>query len=88
MTAILMGASGAMFIVAGLFFARFWKTTRDYFFLCFALAFLMEGANRIALYPSVGAQEELPVYYLVRLVSYSLILAAIVSKNWSRPPRS
>jgi len=88
MIEILVGAAGALFIVAGLFFLRFWRSTRDRFFLFFALSFFIEGANRIALYPSVGAQEEVPVYYLIRLVSYSLIIVAIVSKNWSRHPRA
>lgn len=33
------------------------------------------------LYLLVGLDEEAPVYYLVRLVAYGLILAAIVHKN-------
>lgn len=81
MMEILVGAAGTLFIVAGLFFLRFWRSTRDYFFLFFALSFFLEGVNRIALYPSVGAQEDVPIHYIVRLVSYGLILVAIVRKN-------
>ncbi|HXF17157.1 MAG TPA: DUF5985 family protein [Burkholderiales bacterium] len=87
MTAILVGTVGTLSIVAGLFFLRFWRSTRDRFFLFFALAFFLEGANRIALYSSVGEQEHLPIYYLIRLASYGLILMAIIGKNWVRRPR-
>jgi len=87
MTAILVGAAGTLSIVAGLFFLRFWRSTRDRLFLFFALAFFLEGANRIALYPSVGEQDNLPIYYLIRLVTYGLILVAILSKNIVRRPR-
>jgi hypothetical protein len=86
-TAILVGAAGALSIVAGLFLFRFWRSTRDRLFLFFAVAFFLEGANRFALYPSVGEQENLPIYYLIRLVSYGLILGAIISKNLVRRPR-
>ena len=88
MTAILLGAIGTAFIVAALFFLRFWKSTRDRFFLFFALSFLIEGVNRIALYPSVGIDEQVPIYYWVRLVSYGLILIAIIDKNLASRPRS
>ena len=87
MTAILVGAAGTLSIVAGLFFLRFWRSTRDRLFLFFALSFFLEGANRIALYPSAGEQDNLPIYYLIRLVTYGLILVAILSKNIVRRPR-
>jgi hypothetical protein len=67
--------------LAGLFFLRFWRETRDRFFLLFALSFWIEGANRFMLTRYVGPNEDAPVYYLVRLVAYGLIIAAIVMKN-------
>jgi len=33
----------------------------------------------------VGLNDEAPVYYLIRLIAYGLILAAIIDKN--RGPR-
>ena len=50
MEAILVGAIAAMSLVAALFFLRYWKSTRDRFFLFFALSFFIEAANRVALY--------------------------------------
>ena len=80
MEAILVGAIAAMSLVAALFFLRYWKSTRDRFFLFFALSFFIEAANRVALYETEGLREDAPGYYLVRLVAYGLILAAIIDK--------
>ena len=80
MNEMLMGAIAAGSFVAGLFFFRFWRSTRDKFFLWFALSFWIEGVNRIALAVSLGSELE-PVFYLVRVVAYGLIVLAIVQKN-------
>jgi uncharacterized membrane protein HdeD (DUF308 family) len=71
------------FVAAG-FFARFWFATRDLLFLGFAAAFALEGLNRIAFLfldkPNMGDEA----IYVVRLLSYLLILAAIANKNRTR----
>lgn len=85
MNEMMIGAIAAASLVAGLFFFRFWRATGDRFFLLFALSFWIEGVNRVLLYESVGLDEDAPVYYLIRLVAYGLILAAIIDKN--RGPR-
>ena len=85
MNEIMLGAIAAGSIAVSLFFFRFWRSTRDRFFLLFALSFLIEGVNRVVLYESVGLSEDAPVYYIIRLVAYGLILAAIIDKN--RGPR-
>jgi uncharacterized protein DUF5985 len=81
---ILVGGIATASLAAGLFFFRFWRATRDRFFLFFALSFWIEGFNRLLLYGLVGPDEDAPVYYLVRLLAYGLILAAIVDKNRGR----
>ena len=72
------------FVAAG-FFARFWIATRDVLFLGFAAAFALEGLNRISFLfldrPNVGDGT----IYIVRLLSYLLILAAIANKNRKKP---
>jgi hypothetical protein len=85
MNEMMIGAIAAASFAASLFFFRFWRTTRDRFFLLFALSFCIEGVNRVMLYETVGLNEDAPVYYLIRLVAYGLILAAIIDKN--RAPR-
>jgi uncharacterized protein DUF5985 len=79
--AMLVGAIAIASLAVSIFFLHYWRTTRDRFFLFFALSFAIEGVNRIVLYHFVGPNEDAPIYFLVRLVAYGLILAAIVDKN-------
>jgi uncharacterized membrane protein HdeD (DUF308 family) len=70
----------ASFIIA-LFFLRFWRDSRDRFFLYFALSFGIEGVHRIVSALSYDDNEDSPLHYLVRLLAYGLILWAILEKN-------
>jgi len=81
---ILIGGIVTASLVAALFFFRFWRGTHDRFFLLFALSFLIDGVNRAILPFLVGTDEDTPLYYLVRLICYGLILAAIILKNRDR----
>ena len=78
---LLLGAIAMVNLTIGLFFLRFWKKTRDRFFLFFAVAFGVEGLNRILLGVTHGSNENEPIFYVVRLISFVLILIAIVDKN-------
>lgn len=86
MNQLLLGAISMASLVVAMFFLRFWRNTRDRFFLFFAIAFGLEGANRTLLGLNQASSEQEPIFYLVRLLSFLLILVAIVDKN--RPPRS
>jgi uncharacterized membrane protein HdeD (DUF308 family) len=88
MNKLLLGANAMACLVAGLFFLRFWRDTRDRFFLFFATAFAVEGVNRAVLGMTDVSQENEPYFYLVRLFSFLLILAAIVDKNRKKSPRN
>jgi uncharacterized membrane protein YcjF (UPF0283 family) len=66
--------------VAGLFFLRFWRKTRDRLFAIFAVAFWLLGVNWMAL--AFTEQDEVKtIYYAVRLLAFVLILYAIIDKN-------
>ncbi|MGN6528680.1 MAG: DUF5985 family protein [Burkholderiaceae bacterium] len=82
---LLLGGIALACVVAGLFFWRFWRTSRDRFFLLFAISFWVEAANRIHMGLTASWNEALPSHYLVRLLCYGLILFAIWDKN--RPGR-
>jgi hypothetical protein len=84
MNAALLGAIAMASLVAGLFFLRFWKDTRDRFFLFFSISFFVEGLNRFALAMVSDPNEDRPFFYFVRFLSFLLIVAAIVSKNLSK----
>ena len=74
------GAISLACLVAALFFLRFWRTTRDPFFVYFALSFALEAISRGALaFLQVG--EENPVFYGLRVIAYGLIIVAIWQKN-------
>jgi hypothetical protein len=81
MDQMLGGAIAVGWLVAGLFFFRFWRQTRDRFFLWFALSFWLESGNRVALGLWDGATEHTPALYGLRVVAYGLILLAIWQKN-------
>ena len=84
MNEMLIGAIAACCFVIGLFFLRFWRTTSDKFFLFFALSFFIEGANRASLELFPNLHESSPSYYIIRVISYSFIIVAILEKNRRR----
>jgi hypothetical protein len=77
----LLGIIVTASITAGAFFLKFWKQTRDSLFLAFAIAFIIEGLNRIGFLFVSSPNEAGPTIYVVRLVAFLLILGAIVRKN-------
>ena len=84
MIEFMSGALTLGFLVAALFFLRFWRRTRDRLFLAFAIAFGLLALNQ-ALAQWLGAADERVGYtYLLRVIGFVLILAAVVDKNVSR----
>jgi len=80
----LSGAVTLGYVVAMLFFLRFWKRTADRLFLAFGVAFALLALNQ-ALAQWLGAADERVGYtYLLRVLGFVLILAAIIDKNVSR----
>lgn len=76
--------SGALvmgYFVAGLYFLRFWRDTRDRLFGIFAAAFWVLAAQRAALALTGDPANEQVWLYGVRLFAFLLILAAIIDKN-------
>jgi hypothetical protein len=86
LTAVLAGAVATASFVTALFFLKYWSQTRDSFFLLFALAFGIDALSRFVLGIARVSDESEPLYYIPRLVAFSLIILAIVLKN--RPGRS
>lgn len=82
----LLGAIAVGCVVAGLFFLRFWLSTRDRFFLFFAASFWIEAINRLAMTVTRSWSEDVPEHYVVRLLAFGLILFAIWDKNRPRGP--
>lgn len=87
MNLFLLGIVAMGCFAAGLFFLRFWNETRDRLFLAFGISFFIEAVNRSALAFSDRPNEGAPFFYLVRLLSYLLILVAVAGKNASGTKR-
>ncbi|MES2596776.1 MAG: DUF5985 family protein [Verrucomicrobiota bacterium] len=86
MESFLQGAISTAFIIAGIFFLRYWRETRDRLFLLFALAFGLLGLNRGLLVAFSQGHEDGYHLYLLRLTAFLIIIAAIVDKNLQRKP--
>ena len=80
----LLGVIVTASLVASAFFLKFWRSSRDPLFFAFALAFLIEGVNRIGFLLVEQPNEGSPAIYVVRLLAFLLILAAILRKNRGR----
>ena len=81
MNLLLLGAIAMASVTIGIFFLRFWRDTGDRFFLLFAISFLLEGGNRVALGLVADPNEGRPIFYLVRFISFIIIGVAIIQKN-------
>lgn len=76
--------SGVIFagsLTAALFFLRFWRQTGDRLFAIFSLAFTLFAANRLLLAILDESNEARTWVYVMRLVSFVLIIAAVADKN-------
>ena len=81
MQEVLLGAVAMGSAVAALFFLRFWRQTRERLFLIFALAFLVDAVMRVVLAVTEVPNEQEPFFYLGRLLTFILIVVAIIDKN-------
>ena len=84
MTVLIDFLSGAVtmgFLVAAVFFLRFWRRTHDKLFVAFALAFALLGLTQALLTFAAIPVEERSWLFLVRLAAFSLILGSVWAKN-------
>jgi len=70
-------------LVAAMFFLKFWRQTRDFLFLCFGIAFLVEAINRVTFLFLAAPNEGAASIYVIRLLAFVLILSGIAYKSLS-----
>ena len=75
------GALAAGYLIAGVFFLRFWTKTRERLLLIFACAFWMLAISQTLLGVLDLEREEQSWIYLIRLAAFTLIIVGIVSVN-------
>ena len=81
LTTFVAGALTLGYLVAALFFFRFWRDARDRLFLLFAIAFAVLAAQRVALALLARTPDAALPLYGVRLLAFLVIAAAIIDKN-------
>ena len=83
---LMHGALSLGCLLVAVKFLKYWRSSKDRFFLWFASAFLVfcVGWTMRALFPD--AEEHAPYVFLPRLTAFLLIIAAIMDKNRSRAP--
>ena len=84
-TAFMSGLVTMGFLLAGLFFFRFWRRTGDSLFAAFAGAFVLLAVNQALAQLIELGREETGWVWLLRLLAFVLIIIAIVNKNLIRP---
>jgi hypothetical protein len=80
-TLFISGMLAAGYLVAGLYFLKFWRQTGDRLFAFFAAAFGLLFLQRVALTLASDLVADTAWYYMVRLLAFGLIIVAIVDKN-------
>jgi hypothetical protein len=83
LSGMLLGAIAATSFAIGLFFLKYWRSSRDRFYLLFSASFLIEAVNRAAI-GAIGVGENEHLHYGVRFLAYGLIVIAIWDKNRRR----
>jgi uncharacterized membrane protein HdeD (DUF308 family) len=84
MTDFAYGVIAAGYLIAGVFFLRFWSKTRESLLLIFACAFWLLAISQTLLGLLDLDREEQSWIYLIRLLAFSLIIVGIVSVNMRR----
>lgn len=81
MAGVVSGMLVAGYVVAALFFLRFWTQSRDRLFAMFAAAFGLLAIQRLALTLSGAPIEDQTMFYVLRLLAFGIIAFAIIDKN-------
>ncbi|HWE79704.1 MAG TPA: DUF5985 family protein [Pseudolabrys sp.] len=79
----LSGMVTAGYLVAALFFFRFWGRTKDSLFANFSIAFLLFASGQFGSIWFNGQHDDNMWIFLLRLAGFVLLLVAIVRKNFT-----
>ena len=77
------GANAMACIIAGVVFLTYWRDSRDRLFIFFAVAFWVLALQWILVATIDPADEHRHLFYLLRLVAFTLIGAGVIDKNRS-----
>ena len=75
-----LGSVSTAAAAVGVFFYRFWRRTRDRFFILFAVAFWLLASTWAGI-AFIPRDEGFYAVYVVRLCAFLCIIIAILDKN-------
>jgi hypothetical protein len=81
MSAFLSGMTTMGYVIAGLFFFRFWWRTSDVLFVYFGISFFILAVSQAASALAAIPSEDLTWIYLLRLAAFTLLIIGIIQKN-------
>jgi len=84
MATFLSGMITAGFLVAALFFFRFWRRTRDPLFAIFGISFLLFAIGQSISVSFDFLRDDRTIVYVLRLIGFGLLLVAIARKNFDK----
>jgi Family of unknown function (DUF5985) len=85
MTTFLSGMITAGFIIAALFFFRFWRRTGDALFATFGVSFALFAASQSLSVSFDFLHDDKTAVFVLRLFGFGLLLVAIAWKNLGKP---
>ena len=85
MATFLSGMITAGFLVAALFFLRFWKRTGDFLFASFGISFVLFAISQSLSVSFDFLHDDKTAVFVLRLVGFGLLLVAIARKNLVHP---
>jgi len=77
----LAGMTAAGFLIAALFFFRFWRRTGDSLFAIFGISFILFALSQTGSLLFDTPHDDKTWVYLLRLAGFIFILVAIIRKN-------
>ncbi len=80
------GALTLSFLLAGVYFLRFWRKTGHRLFMSFAFAFWLLALNQLLILVFGISDERTAYVYLLRVLGFLIILVAVIRANLSSRP--
>jgi hypothetical protein len=78
------GALTMTYVLAAAYFLHFWRRSGERLFIAFGLAFALLAVNQFTIELIGGSDEHANFAYVLRVIAFLLIVAAIVDKNVAR----
>ncbi len=81
MTQFLYGMNTMGFLLAGLFFWRFWRKSADTLFIAFSVAFFLFALDQLFHAAATGPSISYGGSFFFRLTGFGLLIYAVLRKN-------